>query len=192
MFDDYAGKQFTEAKRLIDALNVADLRAIADLLGDAWRQDRTLYLVGNGGSAATAAHWANDLGKGASVEGKKRFRVVSLCDNISTITALGNDLSFDDIFVEQLKNLMNPGDVLIGISCSGNSENIVRAVEYARQNGGKTIGVLGFGGGKMKNLCDRSVVVDSYDYGLVESLHLLVEHVVSFFFKERLSSEAKP
>ncbi len=189
MFSDYSGKNFSEMKRLLDVTDQATLGRIVDLFDAVLKKGKTVYIIGNGGSAATASHWANDLGKGAAVEGHPRFKVISLCDNISTITAIANDLSYDDIFIEQLKNLLEADDLVVGISCSGNSENVVRALTYATERGAKTVGLLGFGGGKMRSMVDEELTVDSYDYGLVESAHMFYEHVISFYFKARFEAE---
>lgn len=187
MFLPYAEKQLGEMKRLIDQIDRDALNRIVDLLLDAHRRRARVFICGNGGSASTASHFACDLGRGASVPGVPRFRVLSLSDAIPTFTAIANDLSFDDLFAEQLINLFEPGDVVIGISCSGNSENVIRALAYAKEHGGHTVGLLGFGGGKMQGMVDLSLTADSYDYGLVESIHLLIEHLISFSFKERFS-----
>jgi D-sedoheptulose 7-phosphate isomerase len=189
MFQDYADRQLTEMKRLVDQIDRVELERIVEVLLDAHARRAQVFIIGNGGSAATASHFACDLGRGASVPGHARFKVLSLSDAIPTFTAISNDLSYDDIFREQLINLFDPGDVVIGISCSGNSENVVRALAYAKEHGGVTIGLLGFGGGKMQKMVDRYLTCDSYDYGLVESVHLLIEHIISFSFKERFEAQ---
>jgi D-sedoheptulose 7-phosphate isomerase len=140
---------------------------------------RTVFVLGNGGSAATASHLACDLGKGTATEGAARFRVLSLCDNSSLLTALGNDHSFEQIFVEQLKGLLGDRDVVIVISASGNSPNVLRALEYARSRGAQTIGLLGFGGGEAAKMVDVALVSATRNYGIAEDLHLVLQHMLT-------------
>lgn len=175
-----------ELKGVLDRLNRNDIQRIAEALLDAHKRDAQIFILGNGGSAATASHWACDLGKGTVVEGKRRLRVLSLTDNVAVMTAWSNDVSYADVFVEQLKNLLAPNDVVIGISASGNSENVLRAIRYARERGALTIGLTGFGGGKLAGLVDIALVVDSYDYGQVEDVHLIVDHILRLCIHETL------
>lgn len=176
----------SELKSVLDSLSRDDIRRIAEALLDAYERDAQIFVVGNGGSASTASHWACDLGKGTVVEGKRRLRLISLTDNVAVMTAWSNDVSYADVFAEQLKNLVNPKDVVVGISASGNSENVLRAIRYAREVGATTIGLSGFGGGKLAGLVDISLVVDSYDYGQVEDAHLIVDHVLRLCIHETL------
>ena len=177
----------SQLQAVLQRLSIADVRQSIDLVMETYRADRQIFVIGNGGSASTASHIANDLGKGASVPGVRRFRVISLTDNVATMTAWSNDVSYDDVFVEQLKNLVNPGDLVIGISASGNSENIIRAIRHVKAIGCKTIGWLGFGGGKLKQLADVTVVVDSHDYGPVEDVHLILNHIHHAWIREELT-----
>ena len=179
-----------EAKRIIDSINRKKINAAVDMLMDAHRKDKQVFIIGNGGSASTTSHFANDLSKFCSVEGKKRFRVISLADNISTITAFANDISYDKIFSEQLINLANEGDILIALSASGNSKNIIEAVKSAKEQGAKTLAFLGFNGGKLKEMADEYVLVEYNDFGLVESIHLLLEHLIVNIIRKRLVGEA--
>ncbi len=172
----------------LERLSLADVRKSIDLVMEAYQADRQIFVIGNGGSASTASHIANDLGKGTSLPGRKRFRVISLTDNISTMTAWSNDVCYQDVFVEQLKNLVNPGDLVIGISASGASENVLRAIRHAKAIGCKTIGWTGFGGGKLARLADVSVVVDSQEYGPVEDVHLILNHVLYAWIWEEFAS----
>ena len=173
---------------VLERLSIADVRRSIDLVMETYQGDRQIFVIGNGGSASTASHIANDLGKGASVSGVRRFRVISLTDNVATMTAWANDVSYDDVFVEQLKNLINPGDLVIGISASGNSENIIRAIHHAKAVGCKTIGWTGFGGGKLREMADVSVVVDSHDYGPVEDVHLILNHILHSWIRKELAA----
>ena len=173
---------------VLERLSLADVRQSIDLVMETYQADRQIFVIGNGGSASTASHIANDLNKGASVPGVRRFRVISLTDNVATMTAWSNDVSYDDVFVEQLKNLVNPGDLVIAISASGNSENIIRAIHHAKAIGCKTIGWTGFGGGKLQQLADVSVVVDSHDYGPVEDVHLILNHILHSWIRKEFAA----
>ncbi len=172
---------------VLECLSLADVRQSINLVMETYQADRQIFVIGNGGSASTASHIANDLGKGASVPGARRFRAISLTDNVATMTAWANDVSYEDVFVEQLKNLINPGDLVIGISASGNSENIIRAIRHANAIGCKTIGWAGFGGGKLREIADVSVVVDSHDYGPVEDVHLILNHILHAWIRKELA-----
>lgn len=169
----------SEVQRCTDLMPQDVLGEIVQILVQACHDGRQVFIFGNGGSASTASHFACDLGKGAALPGKRRLRVMSLNDNVALMTAISNDISYEMVFKEQLINVLNPGDVIIGISASGNSPNVVRAFEYAREVGATTIGLIGFGGGKMKGLSDQSVIIDSWDYGVVEGLHLVLEHLIA-------------
>lgn len=172
---------------LIEAFNKIDtqqIQEVVNVIREAYQRDKTVFVFGNGGSASTASHLACDWGKGTlkdpSNMSEKRFKIISLTDNMATITALGNDLSYEDIFVQQLRNLIQEGDVVIGISASGNSPNVVKALKYAKEYGANTVGFLGFKtGGKAKEYCDISIVVDSNSYGIVEDLHLILNHLLT-------------
>jgi D-sedoheptulose 7-phosphate isomerase len=139
----------------------------------------TVYICGNGGSAGTSNHMVNDLSKGSVVEGKRRLRVLGLADNMSLLTAYANDCGYETIFIEQMKNLWRKGDLLIAISASGNSENVVRAAQYARQTDGKVISLVGFSGGKLKELSDFAIHFKSFNYGAVEDAQLMFSHMSS-------------
>jgi D-sedoheptulose 7-phosphate isomerase len=141
--------------------------------------------MGNGGSGSTASHFVGDLSKGTIVEGFPRFKAVALTDNIPNMLAWGNDSSYDDIFIEQLKNLMNPGDVVIGISGSGNSENVIRAIEYANSKGGITIGLSGYSeSNKLMNTAKINIHVPSTYMQRVEDIHLFLEHLITSLIRE--------
>lgn len=148
----------------------------------------TIYICGNGGSAGTSNHMVNDLSKGTVSEGKKRLRVIGLADNMSLLTAYANDCGYESIFVEQLKSLWKKGDLLIAISASGNSPNVLRAAEYARENGGEVIGLIGFSGGKLKELSNYAIHFKSHNYGAVEDAQLMFSHLASqylcYYIKE--------
>jgi D-sedoheptulose 7-phosphate isomerase len=168
----------------IQGLETKAFEGFIRLLLGAYRRDSQVLIVGNGGSAATANHFVCDFGKNAVQGEKRRFRILSLCDNIEKITALGNDIAFEEIFRQQLINLMRPQDVLIVISASGNSPDLVRACEYFKEKGGEIIVLAGFDGGKIKPFADVSLVVPSDSYERIEDLHLIILHMVVCFFKE--------
>jgi len=170
----------------IQELPIADIEKAVDLIYEAYQRGSQIFIMGNGGSAATSSHFACDLGKGTVSPGRGRFRVMSLNDNIPLMTAYANDFGYEHIFAEQLENLVQAGDVAIMITASGNSPNILRAAECARKHGATTIGLLGFGGGKLKDIVDHHVTISSRDYGNVEDIHLILEHAISSYFRERL------
>jgi len=156
----------------------------ATVLLKARAEKKHIFFCGNGGSASTASHFTSDLAKGTIVEGTPRFRALSLADNIPQMLAWGNDSCYEDIFVEQLKNLMDPGDVVIGISGSGNSGNVLRAIEYANANGAVTVGLTGFNGGKLKDMAKLVLVVPIHYMQKIEDVHMLVDHLVTSLIRE--------
>jgi len=165
----------------IDAINRIDKNLIiqfVDLLLNAYNNKKTIFIFGNGGSAATASHFCGDLIKGVSFGLKKRFKVICLNDNIPAVLAIANDLSYQDVFVEQLKNFLEEGDLVIGISGSGNSMNVVKAIEYANSVGANTVALCGFDGGKIKNIAKLSVHAEINDMEIVEDVHLTVLHCI--------------
>ena len=157
---------------------------LATIFLDARKRGNIVYFMGNGGSAATANHFVCDLGKGTIVEGYPRFKALSLSDNIPMMLAWGNDACYEDIFVEQLKNLMNPGDVIVGISGSGNSGNVLRAIQWANENDGITVGLTGFAGGKLKDMAKHVMVVPIHYMQKIEDIHMLVDHLVTSLIRE--------
>jgi D-sedoheptulose 7-phosphate isomerase len=164
------------------ALRPEQVAAIIDAVRDARDRDAQVFVVGNGGSAATASHFATDLGKGASLGRERRFRVLSLTDNVPWISALANDLSYEDVFVEQLKNFARPGDLLLAFSGSGNSENVLRAVRYANEIGCRTIGLGGFAGGRLREEARECLVVAADHMGRIEDGHFVVQHLIVYYF----------
>jgi D-sedoheptulose 7-phosphate isomerase len=171
----------------------AEVRALADAIHDCYERGRLVFLIGNGGSGSNASHFCEDLGKGTlrrqdfDNDAKKRLRVLSLTDNTPYILAWGNDEGFERVFVEQLKNLAAPGDLLIAISGSGNSPNILRAVEWANRNKLVTFGCTGFDGGKLRRLAHKGLHVPLDDMGIVESIHLTAFHWVVDHLHARIS-----
>ncbi|GAB7140728.1 SIS domain-containing protein [Deferribacterales bacterium RsTz2092] len=163
---------------VIEILDVSSVNNFVALLARARDEGRQIFVMGNGGSAATASHICCDLNKGARVADKKGFKFICLNDNVATVMAYANDVSYDDIFVEQLKNFFNKGDLVIGISGSGNSKNVLKAIEFANSNDGLTVGLSGYNGGKLKQLAQHSVHIDVNDMQLTEDLHLVLNHIV--------------
>ncbi len=168
----------------IKANNADFFDKLATIFIEARADNRKIFFCGNGGSASTASHFTSDLAKGTIVEGVPRFKVLSLADNIPQMLAWGNDSCYEDIFVEQLKNLMEPGDVVVGISGSGNSENVLRAISYASENDGATVGITGFDGGKIKDMVDLCLIVPVHNMQKTEDIHMLVDHLTTLMLKE--------
>jgi len=174
------------AARLEAVLTSTDWSGVSQLAQDmskCWLTGRQVFFCGNGGSASTASHLANDLGKGASLGQDQRFRVLALTDNIPWITALANDLDYSQIFIEQMKNYAQPGDLLVALSGSGNSPNVLEAVGWANENQIQTIGLTG-GTGELGRLAQHTIRVDSAHMGHIEEAHFLIQHLISYFFME--------
>ena len=166
---------------------------ISRMLYRAYEQERTTYLFGNGGSASLASHFACDLTKGTCVDGgngQKRFRAVALTDNLAVLTAWANDSGYEDVFAEQLRGIVQTGDIAFAISCSGNSPNVLKALQVARDAGALTIGLGGFEGGSMKSMCDMSLIVTSDNMQIIEDLHLSVAHCLFTLVRNQIVSEA--
>ncbi len=170
---------------LLNALDPISVAKIIAEFGKARENSKRIYAIGNGGSASTASHFVVDMGKGASLGREKRFKTIPLTDNVEWITALSNDLCYEDVYVEQLKNFAEPGDVLLAISGSGNSENVLRAVAYANKVGCVTIGFTGFQGGKLKNLVQHCIVVPSNHMGRIEDMHVILQHMICYYYMEQ-------
>lgn len=182
IIDNYIEESITclqKFKKLIPRIE-----KICQILIDARDSKRKIFLIGNGGSASTASHFICDLNKTSTMKEKKRIKAISLVDNIPIISAYGNDTSYDLIFVEQLKNLLEPKDVVIAISGSGNSENVIKAVSYAKKEGAIIIGLTGFNGGKLKSKCDECFIVPSNSMYRIEDMHLIINHIVTSVLRE--------
>lgn len=171
-------------KAALDSIPPAAVAAMVETLRIAWREDRQIFIFGNGGSASNASHFATDLGKGSSDKLGKRFRVLSLNDNVSWMTAIGNDYSYEDVFVRQLENYARPGDVAMSISVSGNSPNCVKALEWAKSHGLRTLGVVGAKRGRMAEILEQVIVVNDTHYGRVEDAQMGVLHMLCYAFME--------
>ncbi len=177
-------------KRAIDNVPREAIQRVVDALLESRRADKQIFVLGNGGSASTASHFACDLGKGTIMPNAKRFRVISLTDQIPLMTAWANDSSYDRIFVEQLRNLLQEGDLVIGISGSGNSPNVLNALEYAGERGARTVGLTGFDGGKLKPLVDECIVVEADNIEVVEDVHLALNHSICMAIRAETAESA--
>ncbi len=187
----FTKRYLEEIKGILDSLEtdlIDEIDKLAAILRNARGNKNTIFLMGNGGSATTASHFAEDLAKGTIAEGLPRFRAIALTDSIPSMLAWANDASYEDIFIEQLKNLMEPGDIVIGISGSGNSMNVIKAIEYANRNDGITIGLSGYDGGKLLKCVQESIHVPSFDMQKVEDVHLLVLHLLMCLLRDEGNS----
>ena len=173
---DEISSYFEREKHTLDAISKDDLNTLMNVLVNAKDEGKTIFIMGNGGSAATASHYVCDFNKGISLGKEKMFKFICLNDNIPTMMAYANDLSYADVFVGPLKNFMQAGDIVIGISGSGNSENVVRAIQYANENGGVTVGLTGYSGGRIKQLSKYNVHVPIDDMQITEDLHMVLDH----------------
>ena len=182
---DYLKSYKQTSAEIMQKIGDEEVAAFIELLEVARENDQQIFLCGNGGSAATASHLANDLGKGASWGRDKRFRVLALTDNISWITALANDIDYSQIFVEQLKNYAKPHDLLVAFSGSGNSRNILEAVKWANQRDLLTVGITGRPGGELGQTAGLPIFVESSHMGHIEEGHFLIQHLVGYYFMEK-------
>ena len=181
-----AGSYIAEMARVVGMIDPIAVERFAEIVFNAWRDDRHVFVFGNGGSAYTSSHFVTDLVKTASVEGKKRLHAISLLDNVGLTTAIGNDMAYEDIFRFTLESYAAKGDIAIGISCSGNSPNLLRACEWAKETGLTVIALTGFSGGKVKTLANLHINVPSENYGVIEDLHLSIAHIVAQGLKARI------
>ena len=179
-FDAYVRAQ----KSALDSIPASTVGEMVRVLREAWLSGRQIFAFGNGGSASNASHFATDLGKGSSDALGKRFRVLSLNDNVSWLTALGNDYAFEDVFVRQLQNYAQPGDVVLTMSVSGNSPNLIKAAEWARQNGLQVLALVGARKGRLADLAHHLIVINDTHYGRVEDCHMGICHMLCYAFME--------
>jgi len=192
MIDPY----LRELEHIIERISKEDIERVIELLYEAWRTGKQVFLAGNGGSASTATHFASDLAKFTSVEGRKRFRAMALTDNVSLVSALTNDLGWENVYVEQLKNLMREGDFLVVISVHGGSgadkagpwsQNLLKAAKFIRDNGGKVVGLAGFDGGILKKMADACIVVPINSTPHVEGFHVVLTHLICARLRELIA-----
>ena len=177
--------QYVSAQQAaLHSISQPGVAALIQTLQKVWQENRQVFAIGNGGSASNASHFSTDLGKGSSDHLGKRFRVLSLTDNVSWITALGNDYAYEDVFKRQLENYAQPGDLLIAVSVSGNSPNLVRAVEWANAQGVNTAALVGAKRGRLADLAHQVLVVDDTHYGRVEDVQMHILHMLCYAFME--------
>jgi D-sedoheptulose 7-phosphate isomerase len=181
--------------QLLDTINKIDTeevnRAIT-LFKEALENDRHIFVCGNGGSGSTASHFVCDILKGASFQREKRFRILSLCDSMATLTAYSNDVCYDDAFAEQLRNYARPGDLVMALSGSGNSPSVLKAIEYANSAGCKTIVLTGRDGGKLGPLGQLNIQVPVQHMGRIEDAHLIICHMIAYHLMENGDSGRNP
>lgn len=175
---DFAARYLVELKAVLERLNLDQFEKVVAYILEAYDKEQHIFSMGNGGSGSTASHFACDINKGCCMDLDKKFKMICLNDNLPTILALSNDVSYAVVFEEQLKNFFCPGDLVIGISGSGNSENVLRAIRYARAQGGKTIGFSGFAGGRLAQMVDVPLVAEVDDMQKVEDLHMVAVHMI--------------
>jgi D-sedoheptulose 7-phosphate isomerase len=173
-----------DVMKAIESVDLGKVGEAIDLLKQARDENRQIFVCGNGGSASTSSHFVCDMVKGASFGRSNRFRIMALTDSLPTITAYSNDVSYECIFAEQLKNFAHPGDVVMAISGSGNSPNVLRAVEYANSIGCKTIGLTGRDGGKLAPMVQLNIHASNPHMGRIEDVHMIVSHMICYYFME--------
>lgn len=181
---DFPQQYRAELLKAIDSIDLSKVRAAIDLLAQARDTGRTIFTCGNGGSASSASHFVTDMVKGASYNREKRFRIMSLVDSLPTLTAYSNDVTYDCVFVEQLQNFAQPGDVVMAFSGSGNSPNVLRAIEYGNSIGCRTIALTGRDGGKLGPLAELNIQVAHPHMGRIEDGHLIVTHMICYYFMD--------
>jgi D-sedoheptulose 7-phosphate isomerase len=181
---EFISNYIKKLTNLLNNLNLDEIENIQNALEDTIANNSKIYIIGNGGSAATASHMANDLSVGLKLREIRNFDVESLSDNSSVCTAIANDIGYENIFYAQIKNKIQQNDLLIAISCSGNSDNILKAVYYAKEIGTTTIGMTGFSGGELKKISDIGfhIPTDKGEYGLVEDAHMILDHILYSYY----------
>lgn len=183
----YIEKEIVVLKKLdLDELNLA-----MEAITDAFHRDAKIYTMGNGGSAATASHMVCDFNKGVSSVVGKKFRLQCLNDNVPSVMAIANDMSYDEVFSYQLQGVLEPGDLLVAISGSGNSKNIIKAVEYAKTTGCKVVGITGYSGGKLMQMADYKMHVAVDDMQIVEDIHMIFDHMMMRVFRDNLKNKIR-
>ncbi|HVB73534.1 MAG TPA: SIS domain-containing protein [Ktedonobacteraceae bacterium] len=182
---------FAELEQMMRAISLSDLRKVLDILEEGYHHGHRIFIMGNGGSAATASHFALDLAKNTIMPGAPRVKAISLTDHVPLITAWSNDTHYEHIFAEQLTNMVEAGDIVIGISASGNSANVINAMKLARQTRAATIGLLGASGGRLKNMVDACVLAPGQNIEQVEDAHMILSHVITRHMREVVSTYAQ-
>ena len=186
MVSEYLANYCAGLSKALEGVPAERFEEFVQLLESAYQDGRQVFFMGNGGSGSTASHFACDLNKGVSYGRQKRFRVISLNDNLPTLTAYANDVAYEDVFVEQLKNFLQAGDVVVGISGSGNSPNVLKAITYANDLGAHTVGLCGFDGGRLAGLVRTPILAPVHDMQKAEDVHMILLHVVMQLLCARL------
>jgi D-sedoheptulose 7-phosphate isomerase len=182
---NYIKSYFVELQEILDNLSEEVIEQVLDILHDARNDNQQVFILGNGGSASTASHFVCDLGKNTRVPGTPNFKVMGLTDNMALFSALANDEGYENVFAQQLANHLQPGDIVIGISTSGNSKNVVNAIHLANSGGAKTIGFTGFDSGELGTIVDVNMHVPSNSIEHVEDVHLVLEHLITKALREK-------
>ncbi len=185
---DVVTEYLRQIQQVLSALPGDEIWEVVHVLLDGWHDNKQIFLLGNGGSATTASHFANDLNKGTALPGKPRFRAIALVDNVPLIMAWANDNGYENVFVEQMVNFLEAGDIVVGISGSGNSPNVLKAMQAARSARAVTIGFTGRDGGQLKSLVDHCIIVPSDDMKQIEDVHLILEHCICGALRQLISS----
>jgi D-sedoheptulose 7-phosphate isomerase len=197
--ENFVKEYLLELESVTKRVSQADINAALNLLFTAWKEGKQIFIAGNGGSASSATHFTCDLSKFTNVEGKPRFRVICLNDNIPLVSALTNDLGWDNVYLEQLKNLMNKGDIIVVLSVHGGSgadkagvwsQNLLKAAKYVQDNGGKVLGFSGFDGGALKQVADVCIVAPVNSTPQVEGFHVVLTHMLCAGLRELITQSA--
>jgi D-sedoheptulose 7-phosphate isomerase len=188
---NYLEGYILDQKSAIDSIPLNEVQKVIEKFHKAVNEDRQIFVFGNGGSGANASHFITDLGKSSSDKMYKRFRCLSLNDNVSWMTAIGNDYSFEDVFKRQLENYARPGDLVMVLSVSGSSPNLVTAIQWCKENGVHTIALVGGKKGKLSNMADQVIVIDSIHYGRVEDAQMNICHMICYAFVENEELQKK-
>ena len=187
-----ASEYLSSLRRTVDSIDIGQVTDVADVLLDAYRNRKRIYVFGNGGSADTALHFECDFNKGVMDDSKKRFKFRCLNANSMIMTAISNDHGYENVFRMQLADNLEEGDLILAISASGNSENVIRAVEYARSEGCKIISMTGYDGGKLLRMSDYPIHVESDNMQIVEDTHMMIHHLLATIVAKRLGKPLCP
>lgn len=179
-YEEQIKKYIEMEKEVLDSLSAEDISRVMNILEGARLNGKRIFICGNGGSASTAAHFECDFNKGVSYDQKVKYDFECLSDNVPMMMAIANDIGYDDIFVVPLRNKLKSGDIVVGISGSGNSENVVRAIEYGNEVGAVTIGLVGYDGGRLKKIAKYYIHVEVDNIQMVEDIHLMLDHMMMF------------
>ena len=184
----FIDRYFNNLISVLDRISQESIEEFFNILLIAYRQEKQIFIMGNGGSASTSSHFACDINKGVSQKLEKKFKVICLNDNVPIVMAYANDISYDVIFKEQLSNFLNKNDIVIGISGSGNSINVLQAMEYANTKKAFTVGISGFDGGKLAGITKKNILIPSDDMQIIEDLHIIIVHMAMQWLSKSLES----